>query len=44
MAVYKKTYRPYDGALTIIDTSDLWPFESVNAFKSRFNLMHALLA
>ena len=35
---------PYDGALTIIDTSDLWPFESVNAFRSRFNLMHALLA
>ena len=34
---------PYDGALTIIDTSDLWPFESVNAFFSRFNLMHALL-
>jgi AAA domain/Topoisomerase DNA binding C4 zinc finger/PLD-like domain len=35
---------PYDGTLTIIDTSDLWPFESVNAFFSRFNLMHALLA
>jgi ssDNA-binding Zn-finger/Zn-ribbon topoisomerase 1 len=34
---------PYDGALTIVDTSDLWPFESVNAFFSRFNLMHALL-
>jgi hypothetical protein len=32
---------PYDGTL---DTSDLWPFESVNAFFSRFNLMHALLA
>ena len=35
---------PYDGVLTIVDTSDLWPFESVNAFFSRFNLMHALLA
>jgi hypothetical protein len=34
---------PYDGTLTIVDTSDLWPFESVNAFFSRFNLMHALL-
>jgi ssDNA-binding Zn-finger/Zn-ribbon topoisomerase 1 len=34
---------PFDGVLTIIDTSDLWPFESVNAFFSRFNLMHALL-
>jgi len=34
---------PYDETLTIIDTSDLWPFESVNAFFSRFNLMHALL-
>jgi superfamily I DNA and/or RNA helicase len=35
---------PFDRALTIIDTSDLWPFESQNAFFSRFNLMHALLA
>ncbi len=34
---------PYDGVLTIIDTSSLWPFESVNAHYSRFNLMHALL-
>jgi hypothetical protein len=34
---------PYDGTLTVVDTSDLWPFESVNAFYSRFNLMHALL-
>jgi hypothetical protein len=34
---------PYDRVLTIVDTSDLWPFESVNAFFSRFNLMHALL-
>lgn len=29
--------------LTIIDTSALWPFESQNAFFSRFNLLHALL-
>lgn len=36
--------RPFDGTLTIIDTSELWPFESVTAFRSRFNLMHALLA
>jgi hypothetical protein len=34
---------PYDGTFTIVDTSDLWPFESVNAYFSRFNLMHALL-
>lgn len=40
----QKPSPPYDGTLTIIDTSDLWPFESVNAFFSRFNLMHALLA
>lgn len=35
---------PFNQPLTIIDTSDLWPFESQNAFLSRFNLMHALLA
>lgn len=34
---------PYDSALTIIDTSRLWPFESKNVFKSRFNLMNAIL-
>lgn len=34
---------PFDQPLTIIDTSDLWPFESKNVFFSRFNLMHALL-
>lgn len=34
---------PFNQSLTIIDTSDLWPFESQNAFFSRFNLMHALL-
>src|SRR6185437_3849152 len=31
------------GPLTIVDTSALWPFESRNAFGSRFNLLHALL-
>jgi hypothetical protein len=40
----QKPPQPYDGTLTIVDTSDLWPFESVNAFFSRFNVMHALLA
>ncbi len=30
--------------LTIVDTSDLWPFETQSAFYSRFNLMHAILA
>lgn len=35
--------KPFDSVLTIVDTSDLWPFESVNAFFSRFNLLHALL-
>lgn len=34
---------PYEGALTIVDTSRLWPFESRNIFKSRFNLLNALL-
>lgn len=34
---------PYDGALIIVDTSRLWPFESRNIFKSRFNLLNALL-
>jgi hypothetical protein len=34
---------PFDGPLTIVDTSDLWPFESTNAFFSRYNLMHSLL-
>lgn len=34
---------PFDQPLTIIDTSELWPFESVNPYYSRFNLMHALL-
>ncbi len=35
---------PFDAVLTVIDTSDLWPFETQTAFFSRFNLMHALLA
>lgn len=35
---------PFDSSLTIIDTSALGPFESQNAFFSRFNLLHALLA
>jgi superfamily I DNA and/or RNA helicase len=35
--------QPVDRALTIVDTSKLWPFESRNAFHSRFNLLHALL-
>lgn len=35
---------PFEKPLTIIDTSDLWPFETQNAFFSRFNMLHALLA
>ncbi|MYI62792.1 MAG: hypothetical protein F4105_14270, partial [Gemmatimonadetes bacterium] len=34
---------PFEKPLTIIDTSDLWPFESRNASFSRFNTLHALL-
>ena len=34
----------FNQPLTIIDTSDLWPFESQSPSFSRFNLMHALLA
>lgn len=34
---------PFDGPLTVIDSSRLWPFESRNLFSSRFNLMHTLL-
>jgi hypothetical protein len=41
--IAKEPVFPFGGILTIVDTSDLWPFESVNAFYSRFNLMHALL-
>ena len=35
---------PFDGPLTIIDTSELWPFESRNGLGSRYNTLHALLA
>jgi ssDNA-binding Zn-finger/Zn-ribbon topoisomerase 1 len=35
---------PFEKPLTIIDTSDLWPFETQNIFFSRFNMLHALLA
>lgn len=35
---------PFNGHLTIIDTSDLWPFETQTASMSRFNMLHALLA
>jgi hypothetical protein len=34
---------PYDGPLTVVDSSRLWPFESRNLLGSRFNLMHTLL-
>lgn len=36
--------KPFEQPLTIIDTSDLWPFETQNIFYSRFNMLHALLA
>lgn len=35
---------PFSGHLTIVDTSDLWPFETQTASMSRFNMLHALLA
>lgn len=35
---------PFEKPLTVIDTSDLWPFETQNIFYSRFNMLHALLA
>jgi len=31
------------GTLTIVDTSQLWPFETQTPFGSRYNLMHALV-
>ena len=34
---------PFDRPLTIVDTSDLWPFEGQTPFFSRFNMLHALL-
>src|SRR5437773_2023642 len=34
---------PLSGALTIVDTSSLWPFETQTASFSRYNLVHALV-
>ena len=34
---------PFDKSLTVIDSSDLWPFEGQTVFHSRFNMLHALL-
>lgn len=34
--------RPFAQRITIVDTSRVWPFAVRDAFKSRFNLMHAL--
>ena len=34
---------PYDRELTVVDTSELWPFESLNRLGSRYNILHALL-
>jgi hypothetical protein len=36
--------KPFEQPLTVIDTSDLWPFETQNIFFSRFNMLHALIA
>lgn len=33
---------PFDGPLTIIDTSPIWPFVNRDPFNSRYNLMNAL--
>lgn len=38
-----KAVAPFDGPLTVLDSSRLWPFESRNILGSRFNLMHTLL-
>jgi hypothetical protein len=35
---------PFTKPAVIIDSSDLWPFETQNIFFSRFNMLHALLA
>ena len=35
---------PFETPLTIIDTSELHPFEDTDAKRSRFNLLHAILA
>ncbi|MBT6638574.1 MAG: AAA family ATPase [Candidatus Marinimicrobia bacterium] len=32
----------FSNALTIVDTSSIWPFANRDNFKSRYNLMHAL--
>lgn len=34
--------QPFDGPLTIVDTSPIWPFVSRDPFNSRYNLMNAL--
>ncbi len=33
---------PFNGTLTIVDTSPIWPFVNRDPFKSRYNLMNAL--
>lgn len=33
---------PFDGPLTIVDTSSIWPFVNRDPFNSRYNLMNAL--
>lgn len=40
--VHAKPPVPYQGNLTIVDTSRIWPFSNRDSFKSRYNLMHAL--
>jgi hypothetical protein len=34
--------QPFDGPLTIVDTSPIWPFVNRDPFNSRYNLMNAL--
>lgn len=34
--------QPFDGPLTIIDTSPIWPFVNRDPFNSRYNLMNGL--
>jgi len=34
--------KPFDGALTIVDTSTIFPFVNKDPFNSRYNLMNAL--
>jgi hypothetical protein len=41
--INSKTRSFFSSSITIIDTSELWPFESTNPFFSRFNLLHSLL-